>query len=458
MREDWANVIFEEAVNKISTSKKKIMQKEYLLQGQYPIIDQGQALIGGYTNDTGNLIKCNYPVLIIGDHTKVVKLINFDFAPGADGTKVLETKRFVVPKFLYYFAQIMVFKIKDKGYARHYQHIEKEIVPIAPLPEQRSIVAKIELLLSELDNGIANLKAAKVKLEIYRQAVLKKAFEGELTKEWREKQTNLATAEELLVKIQKEREKLFESQPQKLEKQKRSNNDSNIDDLSGKVLKHPWIFITLEQAGELMCGQSPSTNEVNADGEGILYVTGPEQWSGTEIKQNKWTNHPKKIAPKGSIFITVKGSGVGKLFPGTQCAIGRDIYAYKPLDIINHSYVYYALKHNIDLLIIKAKGDIPGLSKSNILNHHIGLCSPTEQDQVVQEIETRLSVCDNIQANIEESLKKAEALRQSILKKAFAGKLLSEKELEACRREPDWEPADKLLECINKSKEEVSSI
>ena len=81
MREDWANVIFEEAVNKISTSKKKIMQKEYLLQVQYPIIDQGQALIGGYTNDTGNLIKCNYPVLIIGDHTKVVKLIIFDFAP-----------------------------------------------------------------------------------------------------------------------------------------------------------------------------------------------------------------------------------------------------------------------------------------------------------------------------------------------------------------------------------------
>lgn len=58
--------------------------------------------------------------------------------------------------------------------------------PIAPLPEQRAIVAKIEELFSELDNGVLNLNTAKEQLEIYRKAVLKKAFEGELTKEWRE--------------------------------------------------------------------------------------------------------------------------------------------------------------------------------------------------------------------------------------------------------------------------------
>ena len=63
-------------------------------------------------------------------------------------------------------------------------------IPLAPLPEQRAIVAKIEQLFSELDNGIANLKTAKEKLVIYRQAVLKKAFEGELTKEWQEKKTD----------------------------------------------------------------------------------------------------------------------------------------------------------------------------------------------------------------------------------------------------------------------------
>ena len=70
--------------------------------------------------------------------------------------------------------------------------IETTKIPLSPLPEQRAIVAKIEQLFSELDNGIANLKTAKEKLEIYRQAVLKKAFEGELTRGWREKKLSLA--------------------------------------------------------------------------------------------------------------------------------------------------------------------------------------------------------------------------------------------------------------------------
>lgn len=187
MNEGWVEIPYKEIVNKVSTIQQKIKQKEYILEGDYPIIDQGQKLIGGYTNDETKLLNCLLPALVFGDHTKIVKLINFRFAPGADGTKVLEPKKFVLPKYLGFLTQILVFKIKDKGYARHYQHIEKQNFPLGPLPEQRAIVAKIEQLFSELDNDIANLKTAKEKLTIYRQAVLKKAFEGELTKEWREK-------------------------------------------------------------------------------------------------------------------------------------------------------------------------------------------------------------------------------------------------------------------------------
>ncbi len=66
--------------------------------------------------------------------------------------------------------------------------VSKVQIPLAPLPEQRAIASKIEQLFSELDNGIANLKTAKSKLEIYRQAILKQAFEGNLTKDWRKKQ------------------------------------------------------------------------------------------------------------------------------------------------------------------------------------------------------------------------------------------------------------------------------
>jgi len=85
-------------------------------------------------------------------------------------------------------------------------------------------------------------------------------------------------------------------------------------------------------------------------------------------------------------------------------------------------------------------------------------CSLKEQEAIIQEIETRLSVCDNIEANIKDALTKSEVLRQSILKKAFEGKLLSAQELEEARRSPDWEPAEKLLERIKKEREEKKKV
>ena len=75
-----------------------------------------------------------------------------------------------------------------------------------------------------------------------------------------------------------------------------------------------------------------------------------------------------------------------------------------------------------------------------------------EQTQIVQEIESRLSVADKLAETILTSLQKAEALRQSILKKAFEGRLLSDAEVEACRKEADWEPVEKLLERIKQEK------
>ena len=82
----------------------------------------------------------------------------------------------------------------------------------------------------------------------------------------------------------------------------------------------------------------------------------------------------------------------------------------------------------------------------------VPFCTKKEQHQIVREIESRLSVCDKVEQNITEALDKSEALRQSILKKAFEGKLLSPAEIEACRQEADYVPASVLLERIKKEK------
>jgi type I restriction enzyme S subunit len=92
------------------------------------------------------------------------------------------------------------------------------------------------------------------------------------------------------------------------------------------------------------------------------------------------------------------------------------------------------------------------ISQPQIARFPVLLPPLAEQRRIVIEVERRLSLCDKLEETIAESMQKSEALRQSILKKAFVGELLSEKELEEARNAPDWEPADKLLERINAEK------
>ncbi|MBK8080631.1 MAG: restriction endonuclease subunit S [Saprospiraceae bacterium] len=88
-----------EVCEKLSLNKIKIKQKDYLINGKYPVVDQGQELIGGYYNEEKLLIPYDPPYVIFGDHTRVIKFINFKFIPGADGVKVLKPHIFYNPKF-----------------------------------------------------------------------------------------------------------------------------------------------------------------------------------------------------------------------------------------------------------------------------------------------------------------------------------------------------------------------
>jgi restriction endonuclease S subunit len=175
----WEIMNFNETYTSVTLNKIKIKQKDYLTKGNYPVVDQGQELIGGYFDDIKYLIDEEPPFVVFGDHTKVKKFLNFKFVAGADGVKVLKPNSHINPKLLFYF--LHCFKIPDRGYARHFQFLNNAEFPLSPLAEQQRIVAKIEELFSELDKGIETLKTAQQQLKIYRQAVLKYAFEGKLT-------------------------------------------------------------------------------------------------------------------------------------------------------------------------------------------------------------------------------------------------------------------------------------
>lgn len=205
-----------------------------------------------------------------------------------------------------------------------------------------------------------------------------------------------------------------------------------------------WEMKKLGELGKLFCGQSPPATNVNKSGIGTIYVTGPEQWNGTKIHVSKWTTDPKRVVPDGCIFITVKGAGVGKTFPGIPCAIGRDIYAFKPNDDVSQKFIYWAIIFSVQDVIQHAVGDIPGLSKSHILDHEI-LVPPFEQQEVVvAEIEKQFSRLDETVTALKRIQANLKRHKSSILKAAVEGKLT-----EQWRKEhPDVETADQLLKRI----------
>ena len=123
--------------------------------------------------------------------------------------------------YAYYFLRSKFIEINTRAKGTGTPHVDPGLLwnydfPIPPFPEQRAIVSKIEQLFSELDNGIANLKKAQEQLKVYRQAVLKKAFKGDLTRSWREAQVHFPSAKELLDRISTDREQAAKAQGKKL--------------------------------------------------------------------------------------------------------------------------------------------------------------------------------------------------------------------------------------------------
>jgi type I restriction enzyme, S subunit len=331
-------------------------------------------------------------------------------------------------KFLYYYLFHKRQKLIEQGTGGAQPNISQTIlkklsVSIAPLPVQRAIVDKIEQLFSELDNGISNLIIAKKQLDIYRQSVLEKAFEGRLTKEWRK-------------------------------------NQHDID--SG------FSFVYLKEIADVATGATPKKDNSSywSDGK-IPWVTSGalnnifvKEASGF-ITEKALSETNCKIFPKETLLIAMYGEGKtrGKcselaIDAATNQAIAA-ILVKRDFQGSKKYLKWFFIKNYNDIRMISSGGVQPNLNLTKIKETRIPFPSFQEQDQIVKEIESRLSVCDNILANLHSSLKKAEALRESILKKAFGGKLLNEEELEACRKEPDWEPAEKLLDRISKEKEEV---
>jgi len=127
--EGWDSIMIENCLFKES-SIKKIPTAEILEKGKFPVIDQSTDFIAGFTNDKEAIIKTDEPRIIFGDHTRILKLINFDFARGADGTQVMLSNNKRMPQHLF-FNTLVKIDLSNYGYARHYKFL-KDISIILP--------------------------------------------------------------------------------------------------------------------------------------------------------------------------------------------------------------------------------------------------------------------------------------------------------------------------------------
>jgi type I restriction enzyme, S subunit len=138
----WPLLPFDEAVEDASGGNIKTKQNDYAEQGSFAIVDQGKALIAGYTDDPAALCKAKLPVVVFGDHTRCLKYVDFSFGMGADGVKVLRPRVELDVKFLYHY--LCQLKLPDGGYDRHFKYLKRESVPVPPLEEQRRIAAILD--------------------------------------------------------------------------------------------------------------------------------------------------------------------------------------------------------------------------------------------------------------------------------------------------------------------------
>ena len=180
---NWCWIHLLDSFYNYTDSKKKIPQKEYIKDGDIAVVDQGQDLVGGYTNDRELAFSGNLPVIIFGDHTRCIKYIDFPFAQGADGVKVLKPKPFFDAKAFYYAFQNV--NIPNMGYRRHFPLFDQYTIPLPPLAEQQRIIDRIESLFAKLDEAKQKAQDALDSFETRKAAILHEAFTGELTAQWR---------------------------------------------------------------------------------------------------------------------------------------------------------------------------------------------------------------------------------------------------------------------------------
>lgn len=407
--------------------------------------------------------------------------------------KVLRIQfKYLAPRYALYFlrsqqgrAQIEARSTGNQESMRNIgqQRIKSIQVPVPGLREQHRIVARIETLFSELDKGIESLKTAREQLKVYRQAVLKHAFEGKLTAQWREEnQKKLETPEQLQARIVQKRKahyrgqllsweaavKVWEENDKKGKKPGKPSQHKDLAPITDDeikilpVLPYSWRYTRLAEISRIGSGVSVSKDRKLSDPVTVAYLRVANVQRGElildEIKKMAIEKHalPALALEKWDILFN-EGGDRDKLGRGwvwekqlEPCITQNHVFRASPYFASEFHSKFISHWGNTFGKDYFEKGgkqttNLASINKTVLSMFPVPLPSLEEQEVVIRALDDSMSLIDAMDSEVESSLARSEILRQSILKKAFSGQLVPQ--------DPNDEPASALLARIQAERE-----
>lgn len=438
----WKELSVADVVEIVSTNKKKLAQRDYLQVGGYPVIDQGQEYVSGFSDDSSLLVDQDPPFIVFGDHTRVFKYVTCKFVPGADGVKVLKPGKTVDPKWCYFAFQAI--RLPDKGYARHFQYLKEANLPVPPIAQQKQIVAKIEELFSHIDAGIDALKQSQQLLKQYRQSVLKAAVTGELSKEWREQNKDkLEPASKLLERIEERRKKWAAIESKKgnseakrilgkLNKKKATNYQ--IEGLSPK-----WTSASLLELCHLVVDCHNKTAPYVESGIPLVRTSNIK---GGEIifdekmrfiNEETYDYWARRCPPEpGDILFTREAPmGESAIIPknervcmGQRMMLLRVFYELTDVNYLHAAMMSMVIQQEISSLAVGV--GVQHMRVGDVESLVVPVPPLEEQRFIAEEINQRLAAIQGLEKSLDSELQRSERLKQSVLQSAFSGNILKD--------------------------------